>query len=110
VRRVDDVQRRAGLERLERAAGVRAAGRTPHSTSRALIAMPRSSSGSTTASIRPCSKRFSAVWTPAGNGTSYSASYTRGPRKPMSAPGSAALTWPSEPKLAKTPPVVGCRR
>ena len=32
---------------------------------------------------------------------------TRGPAKPMSAPGSARMTSPSEAKLAVTPPVVG---
>ena len=30
--------------------------------------------------------------------------------KPTSAPGSATVTWPSEPQDAKTPPVVGWRR
>ena len=33
-----------------------------------------------------------------------------GPRKPTSAPGSATVTWPSEPHDAITPPVVGWRR
>ena len=52
----------------------------------------------------------SAVCTPSGNGSPYSASYTRGPRKPIEAPGSAMVTCPSEPQEASTPPKVGWRR
>ena len=67
------------------------------------------SSGGTTASTMPWAKRFSAVWTPSGNGSPYSASKTRGPRKPTRAPGSATVMCPSDPHDAITPPVVGWR-
>ena len=54
--------------------------------------------------------RFSAVCTPSGNVLAVQRLYTRGPRNPMRAPGSATVTWPSEPHDARTPPVVGLRR
>ena len=68
------------------------------------------SSGGTTASMMPLATRFSASWTPAGNGVPLRASNTRGPRNPTRAPGSATVTCPSDPHDAKTPPVVGWRR
>jgi hypothetical protein len=73
-------------------------------------ATPARSSGATTPSMTPFATRFSATCTPLGNGLPVSASITRGPRKPMSAPGSATVTCPRDPHDAKTPPVVGLRR
>ena len=81
-----------------------------HITDSARAVTEASASGGRTASTSPCACRFSATCTPAGNGSPYRASNTRGPRKPMRAPGSATVTWPSEPHEAKTPPVVGWRR
>ena len=59
----------------------------------------------------PCAARFSAVCTPVGERLAVQAPRRPcGPRKPISAPGSATVTCASEPQEAKTPPVVGCRR
>lgn len=74
----------------------------------ARCSVARRSSSATTPSITPWRCRFSAVCTPAGNGWSYSNSYTRGPRNPIRAPGSATVTWPSEPQDAKTLPWSDC--
>jgi hypothetical protein len=49
----------------------------------------------------PWASRFSASWTPAGNGRAVSDWKTRGPVKPMSAPGSATVRCPSDPQDAK---------
>ena len=61
---------------------------------------PRAPAGlgaSTTASMTPLAARFSAVCTPAGNGSPFRASKTLGPRKPTSAPGSATVTCAERP-------------
>jgi len=63
-----------------------------------------------TPSSSPQRCRFSAVCTPSGNGASCNASYTRGPRKPISTRGWAMVTWSNDPHDANTPPVVGWRR
>ena len=61
----------------------------------------------TTMSTMPCSCRYSARWNPSGNFSRTVCSITRGPAKPISAPGSAMWMSPSMGKLAVTPPVVG---
>ena len=55
------------------------------------------------ASISPWTCRFSALWTPSGNREPDRAWWTRGPRKPMSAPGSASVRWPRDPQEAEDP-------
>src|SRR5262249_37242245 len=61
----------------------------------------------TMASRKPCSSRNSERWKPSGSFWRVVCSITRGPAKPMSAPGSAIFKSPSIAKLAVTPPVVG---
>ena len=61
----------------------------------------------TTASRNPCSSRNSLRWNPSGSFWRMVCSITRGPAKPISAPGSAMFRSPSMAKLAVTPPVVG---
>ena len=55
----------------------------------------------------PRSSRSSARWKPGGSFWRIVCSMTRGPAKPMSAPGSARLTSPRRASEAATPPVVG---
>src|SRR5581483_268333 len=64
----------------------------------------------TTASSMPCSSTDSARWNPAGSVWWIVCSITRGPAKPMSAPGSASWTSPRMASEAATPPVVGSVR
>ena len=64
-------------------------------------------SRSTTPSTKPCSTRNSDVWNPSGSSCPIVCLITRGPAKPINAPGSAIITSPSIAKLAVTPPVVG---
>ena len=61
----------------------------------------------TTASRNPCSSWNSALWKPSGSFSPMVCSITRGPAKPISAPGSASMMSPRLAKLAVTPPVVG---
>ncbi len=65
------------------------------------------SSRSTIPSTNPCSIWNSALWKPLGSFWPMVCSMTRGPAKPISAPGSARIISPSMAKLAVTPPVVG---
>ena len=58
-------------------------------------------------SKKPWSSRYSARWKPSGSFSPMVCSMTRGPAKPMRAPGSASMMSPKEAKLAVTPPVVG---
>src|SRR5262249_5702891 len=67
----------------------------------------RSSLRGTMASIMPCCSRNSLRWNPSGSFCRKVCSMTRGPAKPMSAPGSARMTSPWKAKEAATPPVVG---
>ena len=55
----------------------------------------------------PCFSRNSLRWKPSGSFCRMVCSITRGPAKPISAPGSAMFRSPSMAKLAVTPPVVG---
>ena len=55
----------------------------------------RSSWRCTTMSTMPCSRRYSARWKPSGSFSRMVCSMTRGPAKPISAPGSAIWTSPS---------------
>ena len=64
----------------------------------------------TTWSTKPCSSWYSARWKPSGRVWPMVCWITRGPAKPMRAPGSARMMSPSEAKLAVTPPVVGSVR
>ena len=64
----------------------------------------------TTRSRKPCSSRNSLRWKPSGSFWRMVCSITRGPAKPISAPGSAMFRSPSMAKLAVTPPVVGSVR
>ncbi len=61
-------------------------------------------------SIAPFSRRNSDLWKPSGSVSRTVCSMTRGPAKPMSAPGSAMTTSPMKAKLADTPPMVGSVR
>src|ERR1035438_5037920 len=61
----------------------------------------------TIASRNPCSSRNSARWNPSGSFCRVVCSITRGPAKPISAPGSAIFRSPSIAKHAVTPPKVG---
>src|SRR5581483_7704854 len=61
-------------------------------------------------STMPCSCRNSARWNFSGSFSRIVCSMTRGPAKPMSAPGSAIWTSPSMAYDAVTPPVVGLVR
>ncbi len=61
----------------------------------------------TTMSSIPCSRRNSARWNPSGSFCRIVCSITRGPAKPISAPGSPMLRSPSIAYEAVTPPVVG---
>jgi hypothetical protein len=61
--------------------------------SRAIVAF--SSRRSTTMSTMPCSLRYSARWKPSGSFSRMVCSITRGPAKPISAPGSAMWMSPS---------------
>src|SRR5208283_4880475 len=61
----------------------------------------------TTASSIPCCSRNSLRWKPSGSFWRIVCSMTRGPAKPMSAPGSAMFKSPSMAKDAVVPPVVG---
>ncbi len=58
-------------------------------------------------SIIPCASTNSLRWKPSGSFWRIVFSMTRGPAKPMSAPGSAMFRSPRRAKLAATPPVVG---
>jgi hypothetical protein len=55
-------------------------------------------------SIMPCSKRNSAVWNPSGSFCFVICSITRGPAKPIIAPGSARMTSATMVYEAVTPP------
>src|SRR6266481_6560756 len=57
----------------------------------------------------PCSSRNSLRWKPGGSFWRMVCSITRGPAKPIRAPGSAMLRSPSIANDAVTPPVVGSR-
>src|SRR5262249_3430354 len=61
----------------------------------------------TTMSTMPWALRYSARWKPSGSFSRMVCSMTRGPAKPMSAPGSARWMSPSMAYDAVTPPVVG---
>ena len=61
-------------------------------------------------SMAPFSSRNSERWKPSGSVSRTVCSITRGPAKPMSAPGSAMTTSPMKAKLADTPPIVGSVR
>jgi hypothetical protein len=65
---------------------------------------------STIMSTAPFSIRNSERWKPSGSVSRTVCSITRGPAKPMSAPGSAMTTSPMKAKLAETPPMVGSVR
>src|SRR5690606_19848948 len=58
-------------------------------------------------SMAPCSSRNSERWKPSGRVSRTVCSITRGPAKPICAPGSAMLMSPSIASEADTPPVVG---
>ena len=60
----------------------------------------------TTASRNPCSRRNSLRWKPSGSFWRIVCSITRGPAKPINAPGSPMFRSPSMAKLAVTPPEV----
>ena len=62
---------------------------------------------STTKSTKPCSCRNSELWKPSGRSAPIVSLITRGPAKPIRAPGSARLKSPSMANEAVTPPVVG---
>ncbi len=72
--------------------------------------MTRSWPRGTMASTNPCSSSRSALWKPSGSSSPTVPLATRAPAKPMSAPGSARITSPSEANEASTPPVVGSVR
>ena len=58
-------------------------------------------------SKNPCSKTNSALWKPSGRSLPVVSFTTRGPAKPIKAPGSLMLISPSIAKDAVVPPVVG---
>src|SRR5258708_2610199 len=58
-------------------------------------------------SRNPCSSRNSLRWNPSGRSFFIVSLMTRGPAKPMRAPGSAILRSPSIPKEAEMPPKEG---
>ena len=62
-------------------------------SNRAIVA--RISRRDTTMSTMPCSIRYSERWKPSGSFSRIVCSMTRGPAKPISAPGSAMWTSPS---------------
>src|SRR5208282_2792947 len=64
----------------------------------------------TTASSIPCSSKNSERWNPGGSFCLMVCSITRGPAKPIRAPGSAMLRSPNMANDAVTPPVVGSVR
>src|SRR5690606_3512464 len=70
----------------------------------------RISRRSTIMSIAPFSRRNSERRKPSGRVSRTVCSITRGPAKPISAPGSAMTTSPRNAKLADTPPMVGSVR
>ncbi len=72
-----------------------------------LASLSRISRRSTIRSMAPCCSRNSERWKPSGRVSRTVCSITRGPAKPISAPGSAITTSPMSAKLADTPPMVG---
>ena len=58
-------------------------------------------------SIAPFSSRNSARWNPSGSFSRTVCSITRGPAKPISAPGSAITRSATNANDAETPPIVG---
>src|SRR5258708_7641377 len=67
----------------------------------------RSSVRGSTRSTCPCASWNSALWKPGGRSAYVACLITRGPVKPIAAPGSAMLTSPSKASDAAVPPKVG---
>src|SRR6202451_1701375 len=83
----------AGAGRLARDCGTLAGALVNSRHSFAMVAFL--SRRSTTMSTMPWSRRYSAFWKPSGSFSRMVCSMTRGPAKPISAPGSALCTSPS---------------